>query len=194
MSKNNAYDIIFLDMEIDDMNGLELGKRIREYDEEVVIIYVTAYADYTGKAYEIFAFNYILKPVNPLFFEKVMNRATDSIMIKRAVLNQHFFMINEGYQKHKIFYNEFIVAEKKGKRIFLNLTQQRLILPVMTLNALEETLDPKYIIRCHKTFLINKYKIKSYETHFLEMEGFDQLIPVGRKYKESVGKMVLEMI
>jgi DNA-binding LytR/AlgR family response regulator len=194
LNSNNDYDLIFLDINIDDMTGIEIGKSIREYDEDTVIIFVTAHPNFSKEAYELFAFNYILKPIETIFFEKVMNRAVELIKTKQLSKNELFVNIRDGFQSHKLYYNEIIAAEKQGKRVYIYLTKGRAVNPVLTLNDFEESLDKKYFIRCHKTYIVNKYKIKSLQPNYLEMEGIKKEIPIGRKYKEIIEKMIYEMI
>ena len=59
----NGCDIAFLDIEMRDVNGIELAKKIQEINSKVNIVFVTGYGDYTGEAFSIFASAYIMKPV-----------------------------------------------------------------------------------------------------------------------------------
>lgn len=70
-----AYDIVFLDICLEKENGIEVAKRIRETFENTVLIFVTGIKDYVFKAFDVGAFHYLLKPLNPKKFEEVFLRA-----------------------------------------------------------------------------------------------------------------------
>ncbi len=64
MESDQNYDILFLDIDMDGMNGIETAKILREKDKNVKIIYVTSYAEYVNYAFAVHAFAYLLKPVS----------------------------------------------------------------------------------------------------------------------------------
>ena len=72
---NGNFDIIFMDIELPDMNGLDAIKRIRERDSDVMVIFVTNMAQYAVKGYEVQAFDFIVKPVQYYSFEKKLTLA-----------------------------------------------------------------------------------------------------------------------
>lgn len=64
VEKYESYDAVFLDIDMEGMNGIETGKAIRSMDRDVKIVYLTAYGDYVAGAFGVHAFQYLLKPVN----------------------------------------------------------------------------------------------------------------------------------
>ena len=64
MENYQPYDAVFLDIDMQGMNGIETGKAIRSVDTDVKIVYLTAYRDYVAGAFGVHAFQYLLKPVN----------------------------------------------------------------------------------------------------------------------------------
>ncbi|MDE5781296.1 MAG: response regulator, partial [Lachnospiraceae bacterium] len=78
IQKNDVrYDLLFLDIEMQDMNGLEVAKRIRKFDDLVYLIYITAHKNYAVEAYDVHPFQFILKP------------------IKEEILKKHFLGVSE---------------------------------------------------------------------------------------------------
>ena len=78
-AENKDYDILLLDIEMADMDGVTMAKRIRRTNETVQIIFITGYSDYISEGYEVAALHYLLKPVNPDKFFEVMSRAADKL-------------------------------------------------------------------------------------------------------------------
>ena len=63
LESEEKFDIIFLDIDMGGINGIETAKKIRIYDKKVKIIYVTNYTDYTSSAFSVHAFGYLVKPI-----------------------------------------------------------------------------------------------------------------------------------
>ena len=78
-AENKDYDILLLDIEMADMDGVTMAKQIRQSNETVQIIFITGYSDYISEGYEVAALHYLLKPVNPDKFFEVMTRAADKL-------------------------------------------------------------------------------------------------------------------
>ncbi|WP_426929174.1 response regulator [Brevibacillus ginsengisoli] len=103
-------DVAFLDVEMPKMNGLELAQKINEMLEQTKIIFTTAYKQYALDAFQVYAFDYILKPVTPAAIEKVTNR----------LLKQHLpaLPIQESRQQAVIqCFGGFEVRNPKGERV-----------------------------------------------------------------------------
>ena len=69
------YDILLLDIEMKDMDGVEMAKRIRKVDSDVVIIFITGYSDYILDGYDVGALNYLMKPLDKEKFFRVLDTA-----------------------------------------------------------------------------------------------------------------------
>ena len=80
----SQFDIIFLDCEMSDLNGIETAKAIREIDQNVMIIFVTAMARYAVRGYEVEAFDFMVKPLNPFSFALKMKRAVNRLRSRSA--------------------------------------------------------------------------------------------------------------
>lgn len=74
LEDKGAYNLIFLDIEMPGMNGMELAKKIRAKDEKVIIIFITNMVQYAIKGYEVDALDYVLKPINYSRFEALMKK------------------------------------------------------------------------------------------------------------------------
>lgn len=191
----DKYDIVFLDIEIDELNGIELAEKIRMVDKDVLIIFVTSYLDYMHEAFNKFAFNYITKPIDKNIFFKVLERAIKTVNQKKYSLeNMLVLTIEKGNEILRIKYKDIIYFEKQLRKIIIYTTTNQTIKINKTFNMLEEKLQNDVFIRCHKGFIVNKYKIKSCKYGKLILEGYNTDIPIGRKYQDSIKKAIFDLM
>ncbi|WP_338818275.1 Transcriptional regulatory protein YpdB [Moorella thermoacetica] len=165
------YTILFLDINMPGMNGLELSRAIQKRPNSPFIIFVTAYEEYALQAFEVNAVDYLLKP----FDEKRLRQAIDKV--RRLVEQRQQPAVPAGEAAHggKGRLNRLPV-EKEGKTILLD--QDDLIyactqgdnvylktstdqyLTRFTLKELESRLDPRSFFRCHRCYIVNLNRVR----------------------------------
>lgn len=97
-------DILLLDIEMGQMDGVTMAKRVRRDNETVQIIFVTGYSDYLAEGYEVAALHYLMKPVNPEKLRSVLNRAVERLWKDERTLNLDFGDAVERIPMHRIRY------------------------------------------------------------------------------------------
>lgn len=137
-----GYDLIFLDIDMPDMNGLDVAKKIREKDKNCKIIYVTNYKDFAHQAFTVRAYGYIVKP----FTREIIENE----------LNDYIATIKEQEIKRKVVFN--------GKHSDLIFNPDDIYcLEVIGKNIIEVTLtDKKEIIYCSLSDAFNEVKAYSF--------------------------------
>lgn len=86
-AENKAYDILLLDIEMGDMDGVALAKELRKENETVQIIFITGYSDYISEGYEVAALHYLIKPVKEEKLYTVLDRAAEKLRTNEKVLH-----------------------------------------------------------------------------------------------------------
>lgn len=188
-----TVDIIFLDIVLGDINGIELSKIIKKRNEKILTIFVTGHPEYAVDAFEQFAFNYILKPVDKKIFEKVIDRAVEEIDKIKEIQKGRFFNLVNKKTMSSIPYKDLFYFEKRINKISVKLTNDEIEVR-KTLKKIEEEIDTSFFIRCHKSFIVNKEKILYQQGDNLILLGCSDLIPIGKKYRENVMKEIGKMI
>ena len=152
------YDIIFLDIEMDGMSGLEAGQEIRGKDKDVIIIYVTSYEQYVFKSFRIEPFEYIIKPFDNEQICEVLCRA-----IKKHT--EQFYIIDFTWQgkSYALKVRDIVYIESNLRHVIFFTTDNE-YKSVGKLADYEQRLLPYGFLRCHQSFLINMNYIRSIES------------------------------
>ena len=144
-------DILFLDIQVPDMLGMEVARRIRQMDDRVMIIFITMLTQYAIEGYSVGAFDYVLKPVRFEEFSTKMDRA------RRMLAHQNTSMTLEVRTKEEIRrlnVDEISFIEVSNHDILIH-TDSETIRQWGNLKSYEDKLAPAHFIRCSASFLVN---------------------------------------
>ena len=195
--EGNAIDIIFLDINMPKINGIEF---LKSGQLKANIIITTAYAEYAVEAYGLNVLDYLVKPIAFTRFLKACNKAKEMSELKkaapappvygtlRAAANDHFFIKCDS-QIEKIFYNDLVYAEAMLNYVMLYTVAKKLMVYI-TIKSLEEQLPADIFIKVHKSFIVNIHKIKSIEGNTLDM-GIEK-ITISQNLKEKVMEEIVK--
>ncbi|MBD7916623.1 response regulator transcription factor, partial [Clostridium sp. Sa3CUN1] len=108
------YDIIYLDIELDNENGIDVARKIREIDMNVLIIYITNYENFAKEAFEVNAFRFLNKPIDNILFERYFINAKDMLLN-----NNQYFYYKYNKINYKIKLNEIIYFESDKRKTYI---------------------------------------------------------------------------
>lgn len=152
----NHVDVLFADIRMPDMSGLELAGL---YNRQMQTVFTTAYPEYAVQGFEIDATDYLLKPVSLLRFLQACNKAMEKI--KHTAATEVF--LKDGTEWIKIKPADIKYAEAQGNYIKLVTTANDILLR-MSFSELEEKLKGNYL-RAHKSYMVNPAYIDRIEHH-----------------------------
>lgn len=109
------YDLLIFDIQMKNMNGMELAKKLRAHESDAVIIFITGVPDYAIEGYEVGAVRYILKPVK----EDVLKGLLDSVWKERQKKSEDYFVLGQGADLEKISFEKIIYIEARGHYVYL---------------------------------------------------------------------------
>ena len=153
--KSNIPDIVFLDIEMPGINGLETAKAIRESRLDIGIIFITGHSSYALKAFEVYAYDYILKPVSRERLIGSVNR-----ILKERVESEKFICIKNQGTMFRVNQNDILFVEKNYNRCIIHTARFEYSMRAM-LKYFSERLDSGLFIKTHSGFIVNKTKIAS---------------------------------
>lgn len=184
--EDNSPDIIFLDINMPGMNGIDLAKVINRFNEKPIIIFTTAYGEYAPKAFEIKAFDYIMKPFSNKRIRDVLNRLnniklnqdnnkdiiTDKIPVKKD--NVIIMIKIQDISCCRAFEKQTIVYTQDGEYI-VNLGISKLF----------DKLPHDLFFKCHRCYILNIENVKEIipwfnNTFLVKVNGVKEKIPVSR--------------
>jgi len=143
------YDIIFLDIEMKKMDGMNAASKIRKLDEEVIIIFITNMHNYAIKGYLVNALSFLLKPLSYFSFKEEFKKA-----LKKIDRRQNYIFINEKGLIRKINLKEIIYIESLNHDLIINCKKDQYFIRE-TMKKMEERLKDEYFFRINNRFLIN---------------------------------------
>lgn len=189
--KDHTADLIFLDINMPLLNGLDF---IKNLETKPLIIVTTAYNEYAVKTYELEVLDYLVKPIPFPRFIKAVNRALKALDVNKTTDNSKlikrpfiFIKINKKKMK-KIYLDEILVIE--SLRDYLKITTQtNKYIIHSTLTKFTSLLPENIFIRIHRSLTIAIDKIETVEGNSVEIEGIRYVI--GRSYIENVKKKIL---
>lgn len=169
----SCYNIVFLDIEIDELSGLDIAEIIRKKNEETIIIFISQFAEYTTSGYYVNAFRYILKPTIASFFERDLNSAIKKLYTKKEIFSYKFR--NEYIT---LFTDDIIYFESNASKIIIHtIDPSESYIFYDKLNNIAERLTSNFI-RVQQGLLINiKYisRISSYKVYLTTGEQFNTI-------------------
>ena len=173
------YDVVFLDLEREELNGIETANLIREFDEHIIIIFVTSHSEYMKESFQCQPFRFIEKPLDYDELKKVFYDIKDKLSKKRKV-----FSFTENKTKVRLFCDDIIYCESQAHWVWIN-TKYKSYKICKTLSDLYEQLDKEMMFQVHKSFIVNFNYIFTIKEGNIQLYHCDKLIPISRSYKKA---------
>jgi len=166
-----VYDIIFMDIEMPNLNGIDAAKKIRMVDKQVVLIFVTNMAQYAVKGYEVDALDFIVKPA---YYSTIVQKLDKSLKIIRANQDDEM-IITRANGFVRLLVSNILYLEVRGHKIQYHANDETIV-ATGSLTELETRLKPKNFMRCNNCYLINPKHIKSISGMMITMKNDDELL------------------
>ncbi len=188
---SNKVDVIFLDINMPMLNGLDF---LKDLSDKPMIIITSAHEEYALKSYELEVFDYLVKPFSFARFLKAVNRI---IKLTVPIANTetaykdrpHIFVKLEKKVFQKIYLDEILVVESLKDYIRIKTTSSKYIV-YSTLGSFTEELPTANFVRIHRSYTVALDKINSIEANILEIDG--QRYIIGRSYINDVKERIFK--
>ena len=181
------YDIMFMDIEMPVMDGIEASTKIREIDSECIIIFISNYTQYAIKGYAVNALDYLTKPLEYTLFKNTMSKAILKVQSKQ---NKSIF-IQSSSETYRIDINEIIYIEVYKHRVTFHTTKDNYDMRG-TLQDVEKQLPNNQFVRCNSGIIVNLKYVTDISKDSLVV--FDEELPIARSRKKNVLNMLTRYI
>lgn len=187
----HSIDLLFLDINMPDLNGLQV---LNSLEHKPMVIFTTAYSEYAVQSYDHNAVDYLLKPITLDRFIKAVNKARDqrksqtSQSITQATTSQiepAMLHIKSGNSTHFISEKDISHIEGAGNYVTL-FTGTEKIMSLISMNKMEEMLNPQHFVRIHKSYIVSISQIKRLDRSMV-LVGSTEL-PIGNIYRNRLLK------
>ncbi|KNF07928.1 two-component signal transduction response regulator, LytTR family [Gottschalkia purinilytica] len=168
-----GLDILLLDIQMNKLTGMDVARKVREFDNKVEIIFITSLIDYVQEGYEVRAYRYLLKPIKYEDLKKHIVSCIDKLIKS----NENFMIIQGKSEVHKVSIDTITYIEVIKKDMIIHTTEQSYNTK-MSLYKMEKELAPYDFFRCHKSYLVNMKQIQCLKQNVAIVN--DEEIPVSR--------------
>ena len=179
------FDVLFVDIQMAGMNGMELARQIREKDEDITIIFTTGIADYLEEGYEVAAMRYLLKPIAE---EKVF-ACLSQVSEKQKDDNCVIIHTQEETRKIRLKDMNYIEAMGHGSRI--GLAYSEIVECKESISELAKELDAGEYQKCHRSYLCRIGNIHQIDKEFIYFDDGSS-IPVSRRMYQEINRAFIQ--
>ena len=182
------FDVLFVDIQMKEMNGMEMARRIRELDADVVIIFTTGIAGYMEAGYEVGAMHYLLKPVSQEKLFQCMDRAL------QKGSHEKYLLVQTKEETMKLSVERIIYVEAMGHGCVIEFCPQAgrtfQVETSESISSLEEQLGEADFVKSHRSYLCRIDKINHISRAWIEMDNGSR-VPVSRRLYKNVNQMFI---
>ncbi|MGL5714065.1 MAG: LytR/AlgR family response regulator transcription factor [Paraclostridium sp.] len=150
----DKVDILFLDIQMDKLTGIDTARKIREFDVSVEIVFTTAIVEYIHEGYEVRAYRYLLKPLE---YESILKHT--KACINDLIDKKDTIVVKDRFKTAIIQINEILYIEVLRKEITIHTIDNEYLFKT-SMSSVEGNLVKKNFYRCHKSYLINLKKVR----------------------------------
>jgi DNA-binding LytR/AlgR family response regulator len=182
---SNKTDLIFLDIEMPGINGLEFAK---QRTANSLIIFTTAHTEYALESYEVDAIDYLLKPIQLSRFQKAIAKAVEynNLILNNATskiesFSKDFIYVKAERKYFKVLLRDLLYIEGLKDYVILH-TKERKIITAMNIKVIHEQLPQHHLVRVSKSFLVNVTHIDAVDNNSIYINDYE--IAIGKNYRD----------
>lgn len=192
--EKQQVNLMFVDINMPDLNGLEFVKSLTL---KPLLIFTTAYDEYALEGFKVDALDYLLKPFSFAEFSKSANKARTQFDLmqnaqgstEQVESNDSYLFIKSEYKLIRINFSDILYVEGMKEYVRIHLLNQKPVMTLLTMKALEEKLPAKKFMRVHRSYIVNLTQVSTVERFRIVYDNKVR-IPVSENYKEKFQKFL----
>lgn len=188
LAQNERFDIYFLDIQMEQLTGIETARRLRKQDESCVIVFITGVKEYVFDAFDVAALHYLIKPVQEEKLKEVLKRAVKEIEKNRhsqsnSTVNRQIF-IKTRDKSITVNVSDILYFENEMRKIIVH-TKQDTVTFYGNMADMENRTGVGFY-RCHRGYLVNMAYIAEYDAENIYLSNGDKVYLAKEKYQDFV--------
>ena len=178
--KKDPFDLIFIDIVMPMLNGIDTCKEIRMFDKNVKLVFLTTSKEFAIESYQVKAFNYLLKPIDEHLLYCVLDEFLEDYLV-----NSKTITVKALYSTFKIKLMDIEYIESDNKHVLVHCIDNRLIRSTTPLYSIEkDILKEDCFFKSHRSYIINLYYVDSFTNKDVTMQN-GTIIPISRSLKKE---------
>ena len=181
----NAVDLVFLDIQMPGVNGIEFARTI---PKKTLVVFTTAFHEFASESYEVDAIDYLIKPIKLERFQKAVEKAqtynklfhTDTNSNIENISNDYIF-VRADRRMFKVHFNDILYIEGLKDYVIIYIKDQRVV-TLMNIKTIYDLLPKNFFVRVSKSYVINVNKIDAVDNNTVYIGKTE--IPIGNIYRD----------
>jgi len=182
----NMVDLVFLDIQMPGLTGIEFAQIV---EEKTLVIFITAYTEYALDSYEVDAIDYLLKPVSEDRFQRAVNKAVSyhEMLITELrnnephIVENDFIFVRSERRNVKIFFKDILFIEGLKDYVIIYTNEKKIITLIGIKNILVQ-LPQSVFVRVNKSYIVNTQHIDSFNNNDIFIGSYE--VPIGNSFRE----------
>lgn len=184
--QSQRYDVIFLDIEMPELDGISLAKKLREESEDVILVFLTGHIEYALEGYEVNALRYLTKPVREDKLREVLRYVMEQEKRRRSL------WLKTDWGEERVAVSDMIYLEAQNQNILV-CTRDKKYVVRYNMGDFEDELRQDGFFRIHRGYLVSLDKIKGFHKREVLLEG-DVRLPVSRTRERALREALYQYI
>lgn len=182
--RSNAVDLLFVDINMPDITGIEL---VRSLPEKPMVVFTTAYKKFAYEGFELDAVDYLLKPIDFNRFSKAVGKAQEYYEFKKSntTVDSGNLFVRSEYRVVKISLADIDFIESLEDYIKIHLSSDKPVMTLMPLKKVLEKLPPEKFRRIHRSYIVNTARVRSVLHRKVQLSNGKEL-PISESYLDFV--------
>lgn len=177
-----SFDLVYLDIRMEGMSGMEVARAYRGMQPDAVLIFVTGAKEYALEAFDVSAFHYLIKPLEEAKFSRVLQEALEEAKRRRSSRQQERLFIRT--RNKTVPQGDILYIESRGKKVDIHTLKETFTI-YGSMNRLEAQLGESFY-RCHRGYLVNMAFISEYDADSITLAGGARVYLARKKHGEFV--------
>jgi DNA-binding LytR/AlgR family response regulator len=179
--EQNDVDLIFLDIQMPDITGIDFYKALRQ---KTMVVFTTAYDQYAVQGFDLQALDYLLKPFTLARFQLAVEKAIDYKDFRMSKAASECLFVYSEYALIQIRFHEIVYIEGVSDYIKIHLIGKKPVMTLMTLKTVLEKLPTDRFVRIHRSFIVSLSAIQSVRGKLVFIDQKE--LPIGDVYRDNI--------
>lgn len=188
LNAEDLFDLVFLDIQMEEMTGIDAAKRLRTRETQPEIVFISAVQEYVFDAFDVEAFHYLIKPVDPAKFAKVYDRVKMRIADKKKNFLETeeaaILSVKSKTRQYSLKMTDVLYVENQLKKLLIHTKEETIDLYGAMKDIEAQTGDGFF--RCHRGYLVNLGHIKSYSKDEILLDNGERIMIAKERYPEFI--------